>query len=179
MSRHSEANEEFLRAQQHEHDRNVPGLISDLGSSQALVRSHVAGVLARLGATEAAPHIAKLADDPEKNVRMTAYMTLGELRAEGVTETLLRGLDDPVPVVRMGAADGLADLRDPSAIPKLREVLAADRDREVRFCVAQALVKLGDKEVVKDIPQVLQALPWRMRLSSEYKELKRVAESQG
>lgn len=110
---------------------------------------------------------------------MTSYMTLGDLRAEGVTDIMLRGLDDPVPVVRMGAADGLADLRDASAIPKLREVLAADRDREVRFCVAQALVKLGDKEVVRDIPKALRALPWRMRLSSEYKDLKRVAESQG
>ncbi len=77
----------------------------------------MATVLARLGAKEAAPHIAKLADDPVKEVRMTALMTLGQLRAKGVTEILLRGLYDPVPVVRMGAADGLADLRDPSAIP--------------------------------------------------------------
>ncbi|HEU5370909.1 MAG TPA: HEAT repeat domain-containing protein [Gaiellaceae bacterium] len=179
MSRRSEANEEFLRARQHEADQNVPGLIGDLTSEQPLVRAHVARVLARLGAAEAAPHIAKLAADPVENVRMTAYMTLGELRAEGVTQILLGGLDDPVPVVRMGAADGLADLHDPSAIPRLREVLAADRDREVRFCVAQALVKLGDKEVVNDLPNVLRAMPWRMRLSSEWKELNQLVESQG
>jgi len=179
MSRRSDTNEEFLRARQHEADGNVPGLIGDLGSEQPLVREHVARVLARLGATEAAPHIAKLVDDPVKSVRMTAFMTLGELKAEDVTELLLRGLDDPVPIVRMGAADGLADLRDASAIPRLRQALSTDGDREVKFCVAQALVKLGDKDVVKDIPQVLQALPWRMRLSSEYKELKRVAQAQG
>jgi HEAT repeat protein len=179
MSRRSEANEDFLSARQHEADSNVPGLIGDLGSEQPLVREHVATVLARLGATEAVPYIAKLVDDPVKSVRMTAFMALGELKAEGITELLLKGLDDPVPIVRMGAADGLADLGDPSAIPRLRETLSTDSDREVRFCVAQALVKLGDKEVVEEIPQVLQALPWRMRLSSEYKELKRVAQGQG
>jgi len=178
VSRRSQANEEFLRARQHEADGNIPGLISDLSSEESLVREHVARVLARLGAAEAAPHIAKLVDDPVKSVRMTALMTLGELKANGVTELLLRGLDDPVPTVRMAAADGLADLRDPSAIPRLREVLATERDREVRFCVAYALVELGDKEVVDDLPEVLRAMPWRMHLSSEWKELKRIVEAQ-
>lgn len=152
-------------------------MIGDLASEQPLVRSHVARVLARFGSTEAAPHIAKLAEDPVKTVRLAALVALGELRPSGVTHILLKGLEDPVPIVRMGAADGLADLGDPLVIPKLREVLSTDRDREVRFCLAYTLVKLGDHEVVKDLPQVLRAMPWRMRLSSEWKELKRVAES--
>ena len=177
MSRRSETNAEFLRARQHEADHNVPGLIGDLASEQPLVRSHVARVLARFGSTEAAPHIAKLANDPVKTVRLAALVALGELKASGATQILLKGLDDPVPIVRMGAADGLADLRDRSAIPKLREVLSTDRDREVRFCVAYTLVKLADNEVVTDLPGVLRAMPWRMRLSSEWKELKRVGDS--
>jgi hypothetical protein len=40
-------------------------------------------------------------------------------------------------------------------------------------------VKLGDEEAVKDLPQVLRAVTWTMRLGSRWKELKRVGASQG
>lgn len=156
MSRRSETNQDYLRAKQHEADRNIPGLIGDLGSGEALIRAHVVRVLANLGAKEAAPHIAKLADDPKDTVRMSAYWALGKLRAEGAMEFLFRGLDDPAPVVRMGAAHGLEDLRDNSAIPRLREALANDTDSEVRYRVADTLVTLRDKEVLKDLPEALR-----------------------
>ncbi len=178
VSHRSVANEEYLRNRQHERDRNIPGLIGDLDSGEALVREHAARLLADLGAKEAAPYIAKLADDPKDTVRMIAYMALGKLRAEGALEVLCRGLNDPMPVVRMGAAHGIEDLRDNSAVPRLREALARDTDREVRYCLADTLVTLRDKEVLNDLPDVLRAAPRRMRLSRRWKELKRAADSQ-
>lgn len=178
MSRRSDTNA-YAGVGRHEADRNIAGLIGDLSSEQALIRSHVCRALAALGAKEAAPHVAKLADDPVKTVRMSALMALGKLRAEGFTDVLLRGLDDPVPIVRMGAADGLRDLGDVSAIRRLHEVLRTDGDREVRFCVAEALVTLGDKEVLPDLPRVLRESPWRTRFNSRWKALKQVADSQG
>lgn len=179
MSRRRESNREYLDLGRHEADRNIPGLIGDLDSQDVDIREHAARVLARFGAKEAAPHIARLADDPVDTARMTAYMALGELRAKEFTGLLLQGLDDPVPVVRMGAAHGLWDMRDPTAIPRLREVLSEEADREVRFRLAYALVKLRDKEIVNDLPEILRDQPWRMRhLSSRWKELKRAADSQ-
>jgi len=179
MSRRPERKESpYLRASQHERDRNIPGLISDLDSEVAAVRGHVARVLAKLGAKEAAPHIAKLIDDPADTERMTAYMALGELRAEGAMELLFRGLEDPVPLVRMGAAHGLEDLRDNAAVPRLREALAKETDAEVRYRIAETLVTLRDKQVLLDLPEVLRAAPRRFRLLRRWKELKRAAESQ-
>jgi HEAT repeat protein len=177
VSRRSERNQEYLRARQHERDRNIPGLIGDLGSGEPLIRGHVVRVLANLGAKETASHIAKLTDDPDDTVRSTAYTALGELRAEGAMELLFRGLDDPVPVVRMGAADGLAALRDNSAVSRLRGALANDTHPEVRYCLANTLVTLRDKEVLKELSEVLRAVPRRMRLSGRWKELKRAADS--
>jgi HEAT repeat protein len=178
MPSRSEKSQGYLRNRQHERDRNIPGLIGDLDSGEVLIREHAARVLANLGAKEAAPYIAKLADDPVDTARMIAYMSLGKLRAEGAMELLVRGLDDPVPLVRLGAAHGLEDLRDNSAVPRLREALANGADHEVRYRIADTLVTLRDKEVLVDLPEVLRAVPRRMRLSRRWKELKQAADSQ-
>lgn len=177
MSRRSEKGAEYRRVDQHEADRNIPGLIGDLDSQDLVIRNHVVRVLASLGAKEAVPHLVKLTDHPERNTRMAAYRALGQLRATEETRLLLHGLEDPEPLVRMAAAVGLWDMRDRSAIPRLRELLSSERDGDVRFRIAYALVRVGDKEVVEDLPQVLKGTPWRMRLSPEWKELKQLAES--
>src|SRR5207253_2146907 len=144
VSRPTKASEEFLRSQRHEADQNVPGLIGDLDSEQALVRSHAARELARLAAVAAAPHIAKLADDPAERVRMTALLALGALKADEFEGTLVVGLVDPAPIVRCCAAEALGCLRATDAIPSLRHALDADPDAEVRLYAVESLVVLGD-----------------------------------
>jgi HEAT repeat protein len=179
MARRSGTRSEYLRITQHERDRNVPGLIGDQDSGDEVIRAHAARALVDLGAKDAAPSIAKLAEDPVDAVRMAAYMRLGELRARDFTALLVSGLNDPVPVVRMGAAHGLWDMRDSSAIPGLREALSTEQDRAVRFRLAYALVTLRDKEVLKDLPRVLREQRWRVRhFSPKWKELKQAADSQ-
>lgn len=174
MSRRSDRRAEYRRVDRHEADRNIPGLIGDLASQDSVIRNHAVRVLANLGAKEAVPHLAKLTDNPERNTRMAAYRALGQLRATAETDLLLQGLEDPVPLVRMAAAVALWDMRDRSAIPRLRELLSSERDGDVRFRMAYGLVTLGDKGVLKDLPQVLKGTPWRMRLSPEWKELKQL-----
>jgi HEAT repeat protein len=177
LSRRSEANEEFLRAGRHERDRNVPGLIGDLTSGQTLVREHVMRVLARLGASEAVPHIAKLADDPEETVRMIALKALGVLKARDFESTLVAGLNDPAAVVRITAADALGRVGARTAIPQLRKALDTDPDLDVRVSAVESLVLLGDKESRSRVPETLKALSWRRRSHPRVKRLKEVVET--
>ena len=179
MPRRSRDRSEYLRITQHERDRNIPGLIGDLASGDELIRAHAARALVSLRAKEAAPHIAKLAEDPVDTVRMSAYLRLGELKARDFTPLLVSGLHDPVPVVRMGAAHGLWDMRDTSAIPALRDALMTEQDRDVRFRLAYALVTLRDTDVLKQLPDVLREQGWRKRhFNPKWKELKQAADAQ-
>jgi len=155
----------------------VPGLIGDLDNEQALVRSHAARELARLGAVAAAPHVAKLADDPAERVRMTALLALGALNAPGFERTLVAGLDDPAPIVRCCVAEALARIGGKDAIPALRKTLNEDPDAEVRLYAAESLVVLGDEEARDRVPAALKAMSWWLRGRPRWKRLRKTAET--
>jgi HEAT repeat protein len=176
LSRRSETNEEFLRVRRHEKDRNVPGLIGDLSGGKTLVREHAARVLARLGASEAAPHIAELAEDPVDTVRMVACMALGVLKASDFKGILVAALDDPAPVVRSSAADALGRIGARDAIPSLRQTLDSDPDPEARLHAVESLVLLGDNRSRDRVPEALKAISWRVRLHPRWKKLRKAVE---
>lgn len=155
----------------------MPGLIRDLGSEQKLVRSHVVSVLASLGASQAAPHIAKLADDPVDTVRMCAVDALGVLKAHEFEGTLVAALDDSASVVRMSAAEALGRMAARDTIPSLRRALDNDPNPEVRLHAVESLVLLGDQQSRERVPQVLREISWRVRLHPRWKKLRKVVET--
>ena len=177
MARPSRPNEELLRVGRHEKDRNVPGLIGDLSSGKTLAREHAARVLARIGASEAAPHVAELADDPVDTVRMSAFKALGLLQASEYEGILVTGLDDPEAIVRSSAADALGQIGAGDAIPSLRRTLDSDPDPEVRLYAVESLVLLGDKRSRDRVPEALKAISWRVRLHPRWKKLRKAVEN--
>jgi HEAT repeat protein len=177
LSRPTRSSEEFVRSSRHEADENVPGLIGDLGSEQARVRSHVTRVLARLGASEAAPHLARLADEPAERVRGNALLALGALEAHEFEGTLMAGLADPEPTVRCCAAEALGRMQAIDAIPRLRQALDDDPDAEVRLYAVESLVVLGDKESRDRVAGALKAISWWVRGHPRWKRLRKAAET--
>lgn len=168
---------ELRRIDSLEANRNVAGLIAELtnqaGSGHQAIRGDAALALGRVGNSQALPYLAELArGDPDEVVRMEALWALGKIGGRSEVQSFIVGLEDPAPIVRMVAAEGLGHIHDASAIPKLRSVLDSDPDRYVRVRAAESLVELGDREVLPRIPAILQDVPWRVRGSSRYKTLK-------
>lgn len=103
---------------------------------------------------------------------MEVLWALGKLGGKAEVPSFIRGLEDPAPIVRMMAAEGLGNLRESSAIPRLRRMLDSDPDAYVRLSAAETLVELGDRDVLPRIPAILRDVPWRVRGNSRYKTLK-------
>jgi hypothetical protein len=177
LSPRPETNQELLRVRRHEKDRNVPGLIGDLSSEKILAREHAARVLARLGASEAAPHIAELTDDSVATVRMTAITALGLLKASDFRGILVAGLDDREPFVRSSAAEALGRIGASDAIPRLRQTLEADPDPEVQMHAIESLVLLGDERARDRVPEVLKTISWRIRRHPRWKKLRKAVDN--
>lgn len=183
MASRSQTNAAIARVRRMETDRNVAGLIAELDSAlgysrYTIVRSHAAAALGRLGDARAIPHLLALADDPEDNVRRSAYGALARLEARDVTPTLVRGLNDEAPIVRMSAAEAIGCSGAVDSIGELQRVLGTDPDPEVRLYAVEALLRLGDKDVAAKVPDVLQGVSWRVRLHPRWRLLKKVGESE-
>lgn len=180
MFRWLTGSDELRRIDSLEANRNVAGLIAELanqtGSGRNAIRGDAALALGRLGEPQAAPYLAELArSDADQVVRMEALWALGRLPGRVKGRSFTQGLEDPAPIVRMVAAEGLGNLREPSAISHLRRVLDSDPDKYVRLSAAEALVDLGDRDVLSRIPSILREVPWRVRGSSRYRALRRRA----
>jgi HEAT repeat protein len=171
-----QARADLGRIRRLEVDRNIAGLIAELGSDAdhgryLIIRSYAADALGRLGDVRAVPYLAELAHDPKDIVRSSAVGALSRLRSKDAAPVFGVGLHDPAETVRMASAEGLGRLGDPAAIPMLRAVLDTDLHAEVRMVAAEALVELGDDNVCARIPEVMRAVSWRVRGHPRWKRL--------
>jgi HEAT repeat protein len=119
----------------------VPALVAGLRDADASVRRDAAGALGRLGpaAAPAAPALTGLLADPDTRTRVVVAAALKRVGRPTVP-ALLGGLGNADPDIRARAATLLARVApdDPAVIDALRAA-TADRDCDVRECVAAAL----------------------------------------
>lgn len=71
-----------------------------------------------------------------------------KMRGERDVPGLVRALGHKDPGVQYAAAEALGELREPSAVPPLMELLTADRYSGVRWKAAEALARIGEPAVV-------------------------------
>ncbi len=129
------------------------------------VRSHAAAALASLATSTALMQLEKMADDPDRDVRLAAVKTLGEHRYRGAATTIESLVFSKV----MKSAD-LSEKRvffetfgliaDNGGVAKLggilvgKGILSRKEDPQTRACAAMALGKIGSPQA----KQILQSI---------------------
>jgi HEAT repeat protein len=83
--------------------------------------------------------------DRSPRVRGTAAWAIGQLDERGAKAPagLLRLLSDPDADIRLKAAWALGQIQDASALPALRDAMAAEKNDHVRRALIRALMKSG------------------------------------
>lgn len=101
---------------------------------------------------------AVLRQDPDRDVRISAALALGQLgRADATALLIEKAASTDESVVRVAALEAVETSRDPSAIPGLISLFRLNRGHDdvvAQIGASQALLKIGAPAV----PQLLQAL---------------------
>ncbi|WP_437674656.1 M1 family aminopeptidase [Sorangium sp. So ce131] len=133
-------------------------LEANVGAEHPKVRRAVAGALGQFRSAKAAEALAKLAlRDASYLVEAEAARALGATRQSSAFDTLIDILDRPSwgEVIRCGAIDGLANLRDERAVPHLTARTRYGVPTRGRRAAILALPKLsGDRrtrEILEDL----------------------------
>jgi len=139
------------------------------------VRAVAAVVAGRAKLRESEPALRALASDSSPFVRASALFALRNMGAEvDLTPLGAMLLEHPVSGVRAHAAFLIGELGDESAMPMLRQALhtrpsssTAEEDRLVGLQIAEAMVKLGDRERLEGIRAALYpSHPGEMELAT-------------
>lgn len=122
----------------------VIGLVSD--SARRKHREAMAGT----GDAEARTATARRGAFPRGDalLRHIGPPNVDRMRVERDVPGLVRALGHKDPAVQYAAAEALGELREPSAVAPLMEVLTADRYSGVRWKAAEALARIGEPAVV-------------------------------
>lgn len=131
----------------------VPTLIRTLSNPRSILRRAAARALGRIGHDhpEAVNALANAASDrTDPDLRRAALQAM-RLMGAGRPAVIIDALIDPLPSVRIAAAEAVAELNIEGARPVLRESLARFND-EASSEVAYALGVVGDRE---DLPIIL------------------------
>lgn len=130
----------------------VPALIQAMRSPRSLVRRASARALGRIGSQEAElPLIEAAGQTADPDLRRAALQALRLLGSKQAAKVAADALLDPLPSVRIAAAEIVSEVEFKSAAPQLRESLARFHD-EAECEVAYALGSVGEDS---DIPLIL------------------------
>ncbi|MCX7800955.1 MAG: MFS transporter [Fimbriimonadales bacterium] len=131
----------------------VPHLVALLHSPRSALRRAAAKALGRIGHADAVEPLVRAAQpgsDPDlRRASLQALRTLGDVRA---APAILAALEDPLPSVRIAAAEAAAELGLAEAAEPLRRSLARYAD-EASSETAYALGAVGGQE---DLPAILR-----------------------
>ncbi len=132
----------------------------DPARADAATRAAAARFLARAGEAAAAPAVVRRAAAlaarageagtlaPDEAEELGALLlAAGRLRVEGADALLREGVSDPLPAVRAGAVQGLAQLGATGAVERVAAALE-DPDLRIRLVAADALGRQGTRGAV-------------------------------
>lgn len=137
-------------------ERDLPGLIAQLGDADAAVRRWaVRDLAAHPGAV--APLVARLNEEPDPSVRSALFNSLAQLGGDSVVTSLLPLLRSEDPGLRNGTIEVLSGL--PDAVAPHVEALLQDPDTDVRIFTVNLLGDLRHARIVDWLAQVLMNDP--------------------
>ncbi len=121
----------------------VPALVEATQSSGANTRKYSIYALGRIGDGSVVMAVAKLAVDPDKDVRINAARSLGRLKNKSGLLVLNHMLQDKSRTVRIEAIRAIGELPDVKEIPFLVDKGLLDLDSQVAVEAAAVLLKIG------------------------------------
>lgn len=145
---------------------NVPGLVRDLSSAQALTREQAAEALGKLGpaAADAVPALARAMSDQEPRVQYEALLALGRLgpAAAAAVPDLKAIVENPQSNLRLGAIEALGAIGG-EAHPATDALIAIAKgdNRALTTAAVLALVRIhpGRKaELDRAVPVLMESL---------------------
>jgi HEAT repeat protein len=135
-----------------DHQRDLAGLIAQLGDVDAAVRRWAARDLA--ADPGAVPSLAaRLNDEPDPSVRSALFNSLAQIGGDSVVTSLLPLLRSEDPGLRNGAIEVLSGL--PDVVAPHIEALLQDADSDVRIFTVNLLGDLRHARVAHWLAQVL------------------------
>jgi HEAT repeat protein len=132
-----------------EERRASPDIIRLLRAKNADTRRSAVIALGSLGPPpEARDAIEEIAvSDPDPATRSWAYLVLGKYRDPTLLALLLSALDEPAWLIRNGAASGLGELGDKTALPALRHALKRLRRNPFHWYMSRTACKWAIKQL--------------------------------
>jgi HEAT repeat protein len=114
----------------------------------------LAAALGEAKEVRAVPHIIKMLDSSQKEVRWNSVVALGKMGDSRALKPLIGQLGDRDSEMRANIIFALGEIGDPSVVEALTDSLT-DRDSKVRAIAVSTLAKIGD---VKVVPSLMNAL---------------------
>ena len=143
---------------------SIKYLLDAIKDSDWWVRSRAADALGKIGGPRVVDAVIALVNDRDDEIRRTAIEILNLTHDERAVAHLLSATRDADWWVSERAVDALAAIGNPSAIPRLLEML--DGHTHSIPSVIRALVKLGDASLVQPLIPLLQRPESEIRIEA-------------
>ncbi len=108
------------------------------------IRKFAVDLIADIGDPAGIGFLKEVVNDPNPNVRSACYSAAGRLKAEELTDHLIRALDDQE-WVAFSAVEALGNIASSRAVPALIGALRSARSETLRFALIDALGEIGDE----------------------------------
>lgn len=134
----------FHKLRQYVMERALEPLIRLVTNDESLGAASAARTLGILNDRSAVKSLVEVLDDKKKwwEIRRNSATALGAIRDHRAVNSLVRALKDRYSSdIRIGAAEALAGIKDPAAIPHLESILE-DENINVRLAARSAIKKI-------------------------------------
>jgi HEAT repeat protein len=133
-------------------------LFAAIGSRHASRRAMALNAVLKHGYFDEATRNLRIADAQAE--RAASARALGLVRDQAATPHLIAALDDPSPDVRRAVVEALAELKDPTSVQPLEELLQREHDRKVpRSLIQRAIEASLESEPDVAVPPVSEVVP--------------------
>jgi hypothetical protein len=126
----------------------VPTLMHLLGDNRWYVARNASDLLGEMRAIEAENALMEVSHHREERVRRSVATALARIGTPRAIQAVQSMLGDPVPEVRIHAAQGLGNTQWPKAVAVLSRALDEEQDAEVQAVILAALGHQGTEEAV-------------------------------
>lgn len=126
----------------------APTLVHLLGDHRWFVVRNAADLLGEMRATEGEPALLEAASHREERVRRSVATALARLGTPRAIQAVQQLLSDPVPEVRVHAAQGLGTTKWSRVVSVLARALDTEHDAEVQAVILAALGRQATEEAV-------------------------------